>query len=515
METKRSRLLLFGLLSGLLAWPCLPSPVSAGGYEYPGGSPRGLGRGGTGFARGDDSMMAFLNPAALGSMPSQFIIGSHIAFIRACVDRTGNYDPSWTAGGATDIPHGNVCNGDSAGDRMTFIPQVAGTFRLHKMVGMALGIDPPLSFREMRYGQQTGSVNGNDVPGFINSSDGKNGVLPSPLRYMLVADNVVVVYPTIAIGVKPVDWFQFGVAFAAGFAHIKFNNYTRFQITGAAGNGENEENDTPTRVRVTDGFVPRLTGSVHFIPHDSLDIVGGVRYDGDVKADGQTKALVSTLGEAKGTVRYTAPRPMWIMFGLRYANRITPRAKLADATNKSGATDDPMVNENFDIELNVTYERNSEVKDHIFASGELNVFPPGGGAPTITIDPFETRIPHRWKDQVSVRLGGDWNPMPGKLAVRLGATYETLGFRDGFGFIDYYPMQRFGIHTGLSGRIGKVEMSLGYAHFFHTDFNNPNGEWRQVVIDLDGPREDGLVVNSGKYTAGFDIFTWSLRVIFD
>jgi hypothetical protein len=125
-------------------------------------------------------------------------------------------------------------------------------------------------------------------------------------------------------------------------------------------------------------------------------------------------------------------------------------------------------------------------------------------------------VPHNWKDQVSVRVGGDWNVIPGQLALRLGGSYETLGFRDGFGFIDYLPLQRFGVHVGLSGRWAKTELTLGYAHFFTTTYNEPNGQHPQIVIGLDGP-VDGVTTftNSGTYRTHIDILGWSLRVVFD
>lgn len=466
--------------------------------------------------------MAFLNPAALGSMPTQVLIGGHSTFMKACFDRTGTFDPSQTSPdgttpGPANIEHPKQCNGPNGlKDRYTFIPTVAGAFRLDKRIGVALGIEAPYAARGMKWTSDTRNVAGFDRPGYIKAPPGvttPDGLIASPARYMLVSDDVVVVYPTIAVGVKLLDWLQIGASFSSGYANIKFTNYTRFAVEG-----EDSGSDTPTRVRVIDWFVPRVAASIHAIPHDNLDIVAAYRYDDNIKAGGNTNAQ-SPLGPVRGKVKYTAPRPMWISFGIRYADRINPRAKLADATDKNGATDDPMVNERFDIELDVIYERNSKVTDHLFATGDLGVFTdPGVMDPTLVIPAFANpvTVPHNWKDQISVRLGGDYNVLPGQLAIRAGGSYETQGFRDGFGYIDYFPMQRFGAHVGLSGRFGAVELTLGYAHFFMTPFNNPNGQHPQVVIGLDGPIPAATtVINSGRYTAHFDVLTWGLRVVLD
>ncbi len=508
-----SRLITIGFVTIVLSWSGFAAVASAGGYEIPGGSARALGRGSTGLARADDPIMAFLNPAALGSMPTQFMLGTHLMWQKACFDRTGTYDPGYV--GDQTVEHPEVCNGKDPADRMTLMPFVAFTKRFGKRVGMVLGLDAPYATRAMRWETARRiEEDGTATPGFYPAPDGvtvpdSDDLVPSPARYMLVTDDVVLLHVTYGIGVKLADWFQVGAGFGWGFAKVRFTNYTRFSQPG-----EDPMLDQPTTVKVNDWFLPRVVGSVHFIPHDRLDLMAGVRWDDDVKASGTTVAQ-SPLGEARGSVRYRAPRPIWVTFGIRYAHRTAPRASLDD----DDPTDDPMKNETFDIEANVIYERNSVVTDHLFSSGALGLFMnPDDPEPSLTIPEFENpiRVPHNWKDQVSVRVGGDWNVMPGQLALRLGGSFETMGFRDGFGFIDYLPLQRFGVHVGLSGRFGAVEMTLGYVHFFTTTFNNPNGQHPQIVIGLEGP-VDGVTnfVNSGTYRAHIDMLAWSLRVVFD
>ena len=506
----RSVALAFGLLTVVATWTGVIDVAKAGGYEWPGGSARAIGRGSTGLARADDPIMALLNPAAAGSMPSQLYVGINLAWQGACIDQPGTVDPGYTDG-EEGIENPKICNGiNRPAERSTLLPLVGGVVRLGKRGGLLFGLDPPFGERRMIWEQTTTEIDGVETPGFYEAPPGVDvagGLLPSSGRYMLVRSDVIVVHATFGFGVKLADWLQIGAGFGYGFGRAKFITYTRFLQEGTDPAG-----DTPTDVTATDWFMPRAVGSIHFIPHDSVDIMAGFRWDDDFRGSGSLTAD-TVAGEATGSVSYRAPQPLWITFGIRYAKRTAPRAKL---DGPGDGSDDPMLNETFDLELDVIYERNRQVDNHYFQTGDLTIVT---GPDSSIVIPAATRpavVPHRWKDQVSIRFGGDYNVMPGKLALRLGTSYETNGFREGYGFIDYLPMQRFGIHAGLSGRFGRVELSVGYVHFFTTTFNNPNGLAPQIVVDLEGPVDDVTVTtNSGTYTAHVDMFGWSIRAVFD
>jgi long-subunit fatty acid transport protein len=88
-----------------------------------------------------------------------------------------------------------------------------------------------------------------------------------------------------------------------------------------------------------------------------------------------------------------------------------------------------MSSERWDLEANLVYEKNSVVEalDVVIEGldpeqGSL-LIPPGGINTTV-------RIGHNWQDQLSLRLGGDWNAIPAKLAARAGFSYETSGFTE-------------------------------------------------------------------------------------
>jgi hypothetical protein len=74
------------------------------------------------------------------------------------------------------------------------------------------------------------------------------------------------------------------------------------------------------------------------------------------------------------------------------------------------------------------------------------------------------------KDQLTVRAGGDYNVLPGLLALRAGVSYETRGQDPAMLNVLGYMLGRTGLHAGLTFRVaGKTDISIGYAHFIHED----------------------------------------------
>jgi hypothetical protein len=131
--------------------------------------------------------------------------------------------------------------------------------------------------------------------------------------------------------------------------------------------------------------------------------------------------------------------------------------------------------ERWDVELDVEYQANSandaQVLEYEPANQiEFRFLDPTSVAPPITFpnpqDP-DTVIRKEWKDQISVRLGGTLNLMPGRLAVSGGAHFETRGVNPDFMQIDVWPVQRFGLHAGVMLRLAKsIDLVVSYAHIF-------------------------------------------------
>ena len=210
----------------------------------------------------------------------------------------------------------------------------------------------------------------------------------------------------------------------------------------------------------------------------------------------------------------------------------------------------PMADENFDIELDVVYEYNSQVTDFVISNpanspvrAQNNM--PGAMPYSLANVPTTLPIPHGWRDNVVFRLGGDVNVIPGFLAIRAGTSVEVPVNR---GYVqwmtnDYISGWRVGLHVGGTIRIdNRFDLSIAYAHLFAEtivvgDSSATAGNSRLVAAmgnsgactptgstyDASNPVSSrgcfpsgfGSVINNGTYWQGFDVISLAGTYHFD
>jgi hypothetical protein len=269
-------------------------------------------------------------------------------------------------------------------------------------------------------------------------------------------------------------------------------------------------------------------------------------------------------------VRQKFPWSAWV--GVRYADRLAPRPqkKVPDEANLAhgGTVNDAFQDERFDIEADVNYEMNARHKDLSIAyvPGQFAEFESTMG--TVTMQAFPdpsmpvTTIPKHWKDQISVRVGGTYNILPGLFGVSAGVHYENRGIDPSYMQIDFWPLSRVGLHGGMRVRVAKtVDLSFSYEHIFqetlvvgapqHETFQDIGMQYLQTksVSNIDkrvgiptamsvpleeNPKRtspDGearltqnfakalpgtppAIINSGVYRSGFDVFSVGVNLHF-
>jgi hypothetical protein len=250
--------------------------------------------------------------------------------------------------------------------------------------------------------------------------------------------------------------------------------------------------------------VPALTASIHVVPLDNLDVVAAFRWQDDLNAKGDID-LTTGIFDARfksataGDIPITSlvnKFPWKLRAGVRYADRFAPRPTGTGRDEADAASPDvihdPLQDERWDVELDVQYELNSRNDKQVVTYYECdlpptdpnaatqcppraNIFfvPESMGAMPQPLEfphpsgPQDTQIEKYWKDQVSVRLGGTYNVVPGKLGVSAGTHYETRGVNPDYMQIDFWPVSRLGLHGGVTVRVFKsVDLVLSYAHIF-------------------------------------------------
>ncbi len=370
------------------------------------------------------------------------------------------------------------------------------------MIGPGETFDVPVDVPSDAVLDENGIPVARDVLGTVPVPGSPLGILPAPTRYNLVDQDLSVAFPTVGIGYKLTDKIRIGASFASGFAILNLRTISR------SFRGENFNDDVLSNVDgAVDPFVPRVTGSIAANPTDNLSLSYTFTWTDDITAEGDlqvTTGYYNDRGFDELLIPNTevfSPQPWQMAIGVRYADRIRPRNQGLDggdddptrAFGDDRVMNDPMNNERWDIELNAVWERNSLVEASNIRPGRcdgatLNNDPRDGDYPdrdcnevfallgplyTAGLDdvnlltgtvPSDVRVDRQWLDQLSLRLGGSYNLVPGVVALHGGFSFETKGVRDGFERIDIAPLMRFGGHGGLTVRVGRWDLTFAYAH---------------------------------------------------
>lgn len=458
-------------------WAGFVGTVRAGGLEFSGAGVHGLSRGGAVAARTNDAMALRYNPAGLVEVHgSQVIMEMQLSLLDACVDPIGYYgwgvyrggesfelpDPQGGQPRPTTLEVGSQYYRDTL-DRVCLsqnvqpVPQLAWAKALTRRWGIGAGLIFPAAM-------PSGSWGGKD--GVIRNDDGE--LRPAPTRYQQISSGNLALFPTLGAGYRATDWLRLGVSLTAGVYLIDT------EVMRVSGGGTGPAADIIVRLDAQDWFVPGATASAHFVPFDALDIVTAFRWQGFIDASGTATATTGAFNPLFArqdteleidSVRQNLP---WAAtLALRYASRRGPR----------GDTVDPMVDENWDIELDVQYQLNSRGDTQVVdpADGQQLVFRDAQAAnlapeeqedfTTLAEFPNWTSLPKGWVDQWSVRLGGSYQVLPGKLSASLGAHLETRGVEPGLAQVDFMPFARAGVHAGLTVRVDDwIDLRAGYAY---------------------------------------------------
>jgi hypothetical protein len=519
----------------LLAWVSVPLTAAAGGNEFPSGGTRGLGRGATGFARADDPTIMARNPALLADLwDDQAMSGAQFLFVDACFHPTGGFTPGSINGssvvnlrgekifvqapdGATDL-EGNPLEGfllepypiSCYTGPMPILPQVALARKLSSDFGVGLGFFPPDVATLHQWGDRDGII------------ETKHGLRPNPARYFRSHLNVSFFSALAAAGYRVSDFLRVGAAFQW--------NVVAFESTTFARPIDDLSPNQDVRVETfgRDLFIPAFVISAHVVPIDALDFAVGFKWADRVESKAKLDLTTGAFG-VREPFRYldedgmehvingTVPTTMHnqpgsvssppisapqLTFAVRYAQRLKPRVKTETWKSAQLAAgprvEDSMANERWDIEFNAVVYFNSVSDEQVFASDarggaqvSLVGSQPGGiitrlparvgsctkqNAEKDCIGQWEVPTLFRGKDQLSLRLGGDYNILPGLLAVRAGVSHETDGQDVEFLNITNYMLGRTGLHLGATVRIAdKTDFSIGFAHFIQKDVRlNPN-----------------------------------------
>jgi len=476
------KLVIISLL--LVAAPAAASNVT----EFPDNGSEQMGRGGAWVARASDPLATFYNPAGLAGQPTRLTIQANVPFMQTCFART--QDPNDTTQDSLAMPGAafpKVCN-----DLGTFpVPSVGFTLRATPRLGIGLLIFAP-----------SGAA-GAAWPEFVANSSGQ--LVPAPERYLATYTNAFFLSPTIGVGWEPVDRLRIGASFTGGIANAQFSNGS-MSINGT--NEDPRSNDIKASLSAATTFVPGFTVGAIWSASPMLDVAGWYKFSApvDTSADLTTYANYYNLSTAAvvgnsaqkdcgtgqtsfdsvcqpGAGHIKLAVPMEAKLGLRLHK---PRRGIG-LEGLGEHHRDPMAQDIWDIELDLTWANDSAIDALHISFPSSPALPVNGIAGGIV--PPNADVPHNYNDVIGVRLGGDYNAIPNRLAIRAGTFFESqAASTDSKGNATYMGTDfaagaRIGLALGATVRIplkkdalpgqgNALEFSAGYMHMFVTTLTN-------------------------------------------
>jgi|GEM_PF-6658370 len=544
----------------------LPRKTYAEGEGIMPGGAAAVGRGGAIAAKPVDAMTLLHNPAGLTALDgNQGHYGLDMQVDSLCMEPYGYYGwgitlPEMRAGTAPNLdvrrsefgdpasrnygrrPLDKVCNSGA----IIPVPQLAASLRIHERVWLALGMVAPVLVTGSQWGGSDGTIAVGD------------SARPTPTRYNVVRTDVKFAFnPTIGAAYKATDWLSLGLAF-----QVAMGSADAYQVMALRA-GTSPSNDMMTKVNASDYFVPTLIFGVYAKPNKYLRIGGTFNWSEGI--DGSGKLTFYTNHYHHGAVgdefipyenkpvkvdRVRAPAPISATLAVRYVQPLPG----ADENSK-----DPLNSELFDVELDATYTGSGQVAPYrasVANDFELE-FRRADNTPA---EPLEVKAKslsslaadRHGLDVWALRLGGSWTALPGVLQASLGAFYQSRGVEAAYVAIDNYGLARIGFGLGARVRLGPVDLTAAYSHVFQetVQIAPPEHEPRDQASDdptrgfdqriyedgvlTNGPVRDprapspadadgvasvrqgavfesedqrARVINAGKYTAGFNVFS--------
>ena len=419
------------------------------------------------------------------------------------------------------ITYEEVCNSNSG--RANAIPNLAGVWRPDSRFALGLTITPPASYGTTKWPDRA-------------SSSGRGEPIPAAQRYLSLKVQGTVLYPTLAAAYSVTDRLHVGVGFVAGLAFLELESMSISNVdeTNAV---DNHVQDTRSKVTVKDIFVPGAVASVLFEANENFDFAVWGRVSDSIRAKGDLEVIApyftatgvprtqcdypgQTLDEpgaqcadttkskwqaGEDKVKVNVAVPMELRIGARFHVPRPAATGIALEKQRKDAfrTRDPLRDDLFDVELDLTYAHNSQadVIEVRFPSG-INVL----GLPGTV--PENADRPTGYKDSFGARLGGQYNLLRSRMGIRAGAWVETSAVDDEYLTVTGVPALRGGLATGLVFRAHRVDLEFGYMHAFNAGLDNGgDGKLRAIAGSGSTDNRSYHAVNGGSITQNADVFS--------
>jgi hypothetical protein len=494
--------------SSVVVWLVSGSTALAGGLELLPGGTHSVGRGGAIAARPSNPMTVLQNPAGLAFLAGdQLMLDFDTAFHSMCFEPYGYYGwgvylPDERAGTLVNLDARRSEFGDPAGSRYSErhldsvcnsapvgpIPNASFAYHLTDALSIGFGFIAPVLVPGLQYGGSDGT---------IKVSDPELPTRPTPTRYQMVnSEYLFGLSAVVGASYKVLPELSLGVALQVASGSGKNNAVMALQA------GSSPADDMFVTVAAQDFFVPAVTFAVLAKPVPRVSLSGSFTWNDGIHGSGDVTFTTNTYHEGATGTEFVPLQndpielrsidvelPWSATIGVRYAQPL-PGARSGD----------PLDTEIWDVELDATYtflaQNGSNNSIDIGEEVVLEVARANGmpeKALRIKQEDIEGfTVEAHQLNSVVVRLGGSYNPLPGRLGLSAGAFFESRGVEPAYATIENFAFGRLGLGLGVQMRFGSIDFSAAYAHIF------------QEIVDVAPPPHEPREEATDDPTSGFD-----------
>jgi long-chain fatty acid transport protein len=452
-------------VAAAFATALMSTTAYAGGFEIPDTGARAAGRGGAMVAGADDLTAMHYNPGALARQRgTTFLYNHNLTFHRATFHRAPLTEEVW----------GVDETFEPVKDRRKLFP-----FGLFLVVASDFGLKN-WTFGAGIYGPS--AVGRHDYPVY------------GPQSFQLTRMDVLLAYYNLSAAWKFRDLFGIGVTVQyVDMIQMKYALVVDSRaVDSLNASPDPEGTQLETQLNLKDRTAATARIGVWYRPHPRVEL-------------GVSSRVVPVFLRPEGGVTVDKPElvtddihvkmplvlPATVSAGIRYMHE--------NATRKW-----------FDIELDVVYENWKTID-----SFDLDITGAISGQALSDLS-----IAKKWKDTVSVRLGGDVFALPPYLTVRAGGYFETPTQDREYSHLDFPAFMRGGVGAGLTAGAKGVYGTVGFMHVFQRDqaIAESEGQVFQQRPISPCPEEcdglSGVPANAGTFTSSYDLLNLGIEIRF-
>lgn len=457
----------------------LATSAFSAGFEVPGNSAGGIGRGMAWTAAVDDGTALAHNPGALTRQK-----GLRLTYQHQLIWDNGTFTRSKSAIAQDDIA------GTSSAEALQPSSNQSAMFPLGAMLVAShdFGLEDWV-FALGGYGPSSSGYKEYDTQG--------------GQRYMLTKLDALVAYLSASAAYGKKD--KFGVGATLQWATMP---KTDMSLVVDASTGPQQSpyygpNDVVATIRLKD-----MSGSFSAIlggwwrPHPNVEVAASGRVrpvsfhaTGDVVMTNDRTGAGAEFGTKELSITdSTAALDM----------KLAPTAAFAVRYLQPKADGKPA----WDVELDAVWEGWRVMNDYtVTTTGTINLF---AAQPMPTV-----AIPKRWNDTWSVRLGGSAE-VAKDLQVSAGALWEQAATPLNYSHLDFPSFERYGLGLGARYSRGNLIASVGYSHIFQ-ESRTVTEEYGKV--DIQRPLNacpggcngnHAIPANAGTFDSSFDLVSWTV-----